>query len=178
MKLFMMLLASAAAVSAVPAAQPGDVLPRDALSQDAVNAVLKALIGGNTNCRQVPKTVTLEVLAKIAIIVDYYKIPEALSIAASLWIKALKKSLPNSLRRDVILWILAAWIFEDATMFRQVTKAVILRNRKDLEIPHDPPIPPAVIRLFSWMNAAAWIPFICRLPGTSAVRLPQANVPS
>ncbi|KAK4196094.1 hypothetical protein QBC40DRAFT_342952 [Triangularia verruculosa] len=78
----------------------------------------------HSHYRQVPKKVSLEMLAKIAIIVDYYQIHEALQIIASLWINALKKSLPDSPGRDVTLWILVSW---------------------DITIPHDLPIPLAVV---------------------------------
>jgi len=99
----------------------------------------------HSHCRQVPKTVSLEMLAKIAVIADYYKIHEALQIIASLWVKALKQALPNSLGRDIILWILVSSVFGDATIFRQVTEVAILRSRKDVEIPRELPIPPALI---------------------------------
>ena len=62
----------------------------------------------HSHCRQVPKTVSLEMLAKIAVIVDYYKIYEALQIVVSVWIKALKTTLPDSLGKDIILWILVS----------------------------------------------------------------------
>ena len=101
----------------------------------------------HSHYRQVPKKVSLEMLAKIAVIVDYYKIHEALQIIASLWINALKKSLPDSPGRDVILWILVSWVFGDAAIFRQVTKVAILRSKKDVTIPHELPIP-AVIGKF------------------------------
>ncbi|KAK0619421.1 hypothetical protein B0T14DRAFT_432395, partial [Immersiella caudata] len=99
----------------------------------------------HSHYRQVPKKVSLEMLAKIAIIVDYYQIHEALQIIASLWINALKESLPDSPGRDVTLWILVSLVFGDATVFRQVTKIAILRSKKDITIPHNLPIPLAVI---------------------------------
>jgi hypothetical protein len=99
----------------------------------------------HSHCHQVPKTISLEMLAKIAVIVDYYKIHEAVQIIASLWVKALEKTLPSSLGRDVILWILVSSVFGDATIFRQVTKVAILWSREDMKIPCGLPIPPAVI---------------------------------
>ncbi|KAK4450583.1 hypothetical protein QBC34DRAFT_274939, partial [Podospora aff. communis PSN243] len=67
----------------------------------------------HSHCHQVPKTVSLEMLAKIAVIIDYYKIHETLQITASLWIKGLEKALPGSS---------PGVFFGDATIFRQVTK--------------------------------------------------------
>lgn len=96
--------------------------------------------------RQVPATVTLETLGKIAVIVDYYQIHEALLIMAPLWIKALlERQPPKVLGRDLILWIVVSWVFRDGAVFRVATKVAILRTRKDLEIPRDLPIPSAVI---------------------------------
>lgn len=99
----------------------------------------------HSHYRQVPKTVTLEMLAKIAVIVDYYKVHEALEIMASVWIKVLQESLPHLLGRDVVLWILVSWVFGDVSIFKQVTKVAILRSRGDVEISQRLPIPPAVI---------------------------------
>ena len=98
----------------------------------------------HSHYRQVPKKVSLEMLAKIAVIVDYYKIHEALQIIASLWINALKMSLPDAPGRVLILWILVSWVFADAAIFRKVTKVAILRSKKDTTIPHELPIPAVI----------------------------------
>ncbi|KAK0730269.1 hypothetical protein B0H67DRAFT_652118 [Lasiosphaeris hirsuta] len=100
----------------------------------------------HSHYNQVPKTVTLKTLAKIAVIVDYYDMHEAFQPIAQQWIEALRsKSLPTSLGHDVTLWILVSWVFGDAVIFRYVTKVAILRSQRDMEVADGLPIPRAII---------------------------------
>ncbi|KAK3362529.1 hypothetical protein B0T25DRAFT_524510 [Lasiosphaeria hispida] len=110
---------------------------------EAVTIVMNVL---HNHYGQVPKTVTLKMLAKIAVIVDYYKIHEAFQAISQLWIDALRKQpLPTCLGNDVTLWILVSWVFEAANTFKYVTKVAVLRSREDVKVPHELPIPSAVI---------------------------------
>ncbi|KAK4153670.1 hypothetical protein C8A00DRAFT_15107 [Chaetomidium leptoderma] len=109
---------------------------------EALEIVMNVL---HNHYRSVPKMVTLKLLAKIALIVDYYEVHEALQMMASMWIHALRKSLPNSFGTGVVLWTLVSWVFGDAAVFKRITKVAILRSRKDVEIPQELPIPLAVI---------------------------------
>jgi len=94
----------------------------------------------------VPRTVSLEMLARIAVIVDYYDIREALQLILSLWMQNLPvSSVPTSLSREGVLWILVSWVFKNNALFRQATKVAILRSRHDLELPGDIPIPSSII---------------------------------
>lgn len=93
----------------------------------------------------VPETTTLQKLASIATIVDYYDIRESMQLISSLWMKEFARSLvPNSWCRETILWILVSWVFRHAEIFEQATKVAILRTTREVEIPSDVPIPPTV----------------------------------
>lgn len=87
-------------------------------------------------------------LAKIAVIIDYYKLYEVLEIVAPLWFKALKAALSNSPGRDITLWILVSWVFRDASILKQITRVAILWSKKDITILHELPIPLAIIGKF------------------------------
>lgn len=66
----------------------------------------------------VPRLVSLEMIAKIAILVDYYDCAEALEMFSSVWIAELMNTpIPENYCRDLILWIWVAWAFDLSTLF-------------------------------------------------------------
>lgn len=107
-------------------------------------ATVMSIIHGRWSA--VPRTVTLEMLASIAVVVDYYDIREPLELISPLWMKAFNASLvPNSICRGLLLWILISWVFKDEAIFAQSTKVAILRSTRELTIPEDIPIPYSII---------------------------------
>jgi hypothetical protein len=92
--------------------------------------------------RQVPRTVTLETLAKIAVIVDYYECGEAIELFTDMWINALKTStvVPSTYSRDLVLWIWVSWVFDMRDYFERATSVAIKQSEEasrtlDLPIP-------------------------------------------
>jgi hypothetical protein len=75
--------------------------------------ILMHIIHGRN--RQVPRLVSLEFLAKIAALVDYYKCYEAVEVFAELWLQGLKShsQLPSQVGRDLVLWLFVSWVFAD-----------------------------------------------------------------
>jgi hypothetical protein len=66
--------------------------------------------------------VDLEMLAKIAVIVDYYNCEDALSLFAEIWVKELKGvPTPVIYNRDLVLWIWVAWVFDVQERFARAT---------------------------------------------------------
>ncbi|KAJ5466019.1 hypothetical protein N7530_009806 [Penicillium desertorum] len=55
----------------------------------------------------IPRKLTLEMLAKVAVIADYYDCKEALYFLTDTWIKNLEENIPTAISRDLILWL---WI--------------------------------------------------------------------
>jgi hypothetical protein len=95
---------------------------------EALTVVMNVL---HSHYRQVPKTVTLKMLAKIGIIADYYKLQEALQPMAMLWIGALKNTMPGtSFDADAVLWILVSWVFEDETAFKSITQGCYVTHQQ------------------------------------------------
>ncbi|KAM7195896.1 hypothetical protein V8F20_007261 [Naviculisporaceae sp. PSN 640] len=95
----------------------------------------------------VPTTVGLELLAGIAVIVDYYDIREPLQLISSLWMKGFTaSSIPTVICRELLLWILISWVFKEQCLelFQQAVRVAILRSKYELKIPDDIPIPSTI----------------------------------
>ncbi|KAI1370165.1 hypothetical protein F4677DRAFT_458078 [Hypoxylon crocopeplum] len=90
--------------------------------EDAMLILMQVIHGRN---HQVPRSVTLEMLARIAVLVDYYKCHEAVTIWSDMWINALRRTLPATCNRDLILWILVALVFEQQSLFNAATKVAL-----------------------------------------------------
>ncbi|KAK1830933.1 hypothetical protein QBC39DRAFT_260074 [Podospora conica] len=101
--------------------------------------------------RRTPKSVTLETLANIAAIVDYYEFYEAVEVACSSWVSTLRVSepIPEEPGRKLYLWMLNAWVFGLDDIFKSTTKAAILHATSVLEAPDNLPIP---AKVFDRMN--------------------------
>jgi hypothetical protein len=82
---------------------------------------------------QIPRKVDLELLGRIATVVDHYQMHEAVQHIARSWIRRLRTSLPNSYGRDLILWLYIALVFKDDDVFRHATKVAIWQCPGDME---------------------------------------------
>jgi hypothetical protein len=104
--------------------------------------ILMDVIHGRT--RKVPRTVTLEMLAKLAVLADYYECHEIVEVWVELWIHALKVSIPKRFCRDLVLWICISWVFRQPEQFREAT-ATALRQSKEPIPKMSLPIPEGII---------------------------------
>ncbi|KAJ5354043.1 hypothetical protein N7541_006607 [Penicillium brevicompactum] len=55
---------------------------------------------------QVQRNVTLETLAKVAVIADFYGCKEALHVMADIWVTGLQEKIPDEYCRDLLLWVM------------------------------------------------------------------------
>ena len=111
---------------------------------------------------KVPEDVDLETLTKIAVIVDYHQLHEAMVLVSRTWLGTFKKAkLPTELNRELCLWLTVASVFREAGIFKSLTRIAILNAWKDMDFPEDLPIPPGVISeylpsymtmFFSWVG--------------------------
>ncbi|KAJ5775855.1 uncharacterized protein N7511_000866 [Penicillium nucicola] len=69
----------------------------------------------------IPRKLTLEMLAKVAVIADYYECKTALFIMKDIWIDNLEESIPPTVSRDLILWLWIAWFFQLHSQFKRST---------------------------------------------------------
>ena len=77
---------------------------------------------------QVPKDISLEMLAQITSLVDYYDCKEAVDVLAERWINGLDKNIPKSYTQDVILWVWISWYFRLPVEFKQATSTLMTFN--------------------------------------------------
>lgn len=87
----------------------------------AFRIVLNVLHGRS---KLIPRYVELETLCKIAVIVDYYEVHDALHFFAETWISALRGFLSKTYNRDAMMWTFVSWTFRDAQIYRDITKTV------------------------------------------------------
>ncbi|KAK5656644.1 hypothetical protein OQA88_4624 [Cercophora sp. LCS_1] len=83
-------------------------------------------------------TLTLEMLCKIAVLVDYYQCHEAFGFCSSVWIEHLRGSVAKIYGRDLILWLCVSWVFRDSGIFEAATGAAIEQSAEEirtLELP-------------------------------------------
>lgn len=96
---------------------------------DAMVVFLDALHG---RYLKTPKIVTLELLAKIAVIVDYYATHEAMHLLYPLWVEHLRATtvFPKCLyvSRELALWICLTWVFSDEPNFVIAVRTAVEHN--------------------------------------------------
>ncbi|KAF2635892.1 hypothetical protein P280DRAFT_410777 [Massarina eburnea CBS 473.64] len=91
--------------------------------------------------RQVPRTVSLDTLAKFAVLVDYYRCIEAVEVYAEIWIEQAKKTspIPQRYGRELMLWMCIAWVFRLKPEFETITDVAIKQcttpTIRDMELP-------------------------------------------
>ncbi|KAI1751966.1 hypothetical protein F4782DRAFT_164592 [Xylaria castorea] len=97
----------------------------------ALLIVLRIIHG--RNC-QVPRSLDLEMLAKVAVIVDYYKCYEAVDAFAEIWLQRIKGTLLlGSFDRDLILLLHISCVFRWTEGFKAVTKTVLHHSKGPLD---------------------------------------------
>lgn len=86
--------------------------------------------------RQVPRSVSLVMLAKIALLVDYYNCAEAVEMFTEMWVKYLKNAtpIPSELCQNLVLWMYIAWVLRLPEEFTKTT-AVAIKQSKHEEFP-------------------------------------------
>ncbi|EMD86664.1 hypothetical protein COCC4DRAFT_143682 [Bipolaris maydis ATCC 48331] len=83
--------------------------------------------------RQVPATVSLEMLAKIAVLVDYYELENAEAIERDTqnWIASVRRNvaIPSSYCRNLMLWICISRVFCMSEEFEKATAVAIKESK-------------------------------------------------
>ncbi|EXK23330.1 hypothetical protein FOMG_19889 [Fusarium oxysporum f. sp. melonis 26406] len=80
--------------------------------------------------REDPRTIDLEKLAKIAVLVDYYGCLEAVELWAETWISNLASDMTESFySRELLLKLTISWVFSDRRNFRSLTEVAIRTSR-------------------------------------------------
>lgn len=76
----------------------------------------------------IPRKLDLEMLAKVAVIADYYECKEAVQFFSDIWIEALGGVNLKEYSRDLILWLWIAWTFQLSSQFKTVSSIAMSHN--------------------------------------------------
>jgi hypothetical protein len=88
--------------------------------------ILLNLIHGHAS--KVPRVITVEMIAKIGILVDYYECYDAVDVISELWIGH-RKTMPGLYCRETALWICIGLCFRRKEEFQLATKIAIRSSR-------------------------------------------------
>jgi hypothetical protein len=92
---------------------------------DAVMILMDVIHGRSW---KVPKMIDLELLAKIAVLVDYYGCLEVFEMFSTFWIDRLKTTIPRNHQKDLILWLCIAWVFQKSDLFEEVSTVAVMHS--------------------------------------------------
>ncbi|KAJ5425196.1 hypothetical protein N7465_000266 [Penicillium sp. CMV-2018d] len=112
---------------------------------EAFLVVLHAIHG---KYKDIPRKLTLEMLAKVAVIADYYECKESLYLITDIWVNSMEEKVPATYSRDVILWLWVSWFFQIPSWFKESTSAVMSCSENVIG-GWELPIPDKVIELMN-----------------------------
>ncbi|KAK1455592.1 hypothetical protein CMEL01_04352 [Colletotrichum melonis] len=104
--------------------------------------ILMQVVHGKT--RSVPRQMDLEMLAKLAVLVDYYDCHEVIEIYCPAWIGYLRNKLPVDYGRDMILWLLISHVFQQDDIFQKMTEVAVLKSADPVQT-MELPIPSSLV---------------------------------
>lgn len=89
---------------------------------------------------KVPRSLSLEMLAKLALLADYYEFRDSVELIVDVWVADLrvKNPIPETYCRDLILWIWISWTFKLSHEFKHATAVAITQSPepiRDLGLP-------------------------------------------
>jgi hypothetical protein len=96
----------------------------------------------------IPRVISLEMLAKIAVLVDYYDCIESVGLISEVWVSHLEDPHEDIELREVTLWIFVSWKLRLLQQFKKSTSIAIKRSTKllcDLGLP----IPYRILGVFA-----------------------------
>lgn len=101
----------------------GDVVvPLPDEDPDAM-VILLHIIHGLT--RKVPRQVNLEMLSRLAFVVNHRQMHEAVELFSDGWIESLKRDhLPGSYTPEVLSWLYVFWVFQKEDDFRKMSQII------------------------------------------------------
>ncbi|KAI0383036.1 hypothetical protein F5Y04DRAFT_251680 [Hypomontagnella monticulosa] len=76
----------------------------------------------------VPREIDLEEFAKLAVLVDYYRCHEVVSIYADIWKSKLSVCVPTKCNREFILWLVVALVFQFKDTLKHMQEVALLHS--------------------------------------------------
>jgi hypothetical protein len=81
---------------------------------------------------KLPKRVSLELAAKIAVLADYYECNDLVGFIRDAWITCLREELPSTYSRNLILWLWVAWYFNNPMKFKKATSIAMSQSKAEI----------------------------------------------
>lgn len=120
------------------------------IDQDAFSIMLNIIY-----CRtQVPHSIDLGMLTKLAVLTDYFGCHEALEPYPSILLEGLKDEVPTTFSDELIKWICITWVFNYDDVFTKVTRIAQRQAPNDLDL-LNLPIPESVYSVINNGRRAA-----------------------
>ncbi|KAF5622109.1 uncharacterized protein FTJAE_11076 [Fusarium tjaetaba] len=94
--------------------------------------------------RDVPRSLSLEMLVKVAMIINYYDCLESVEPYTDIWLEALRSELPTVYGRECILCLFISWAFAKPVGFQNMTELALRHSQKLIEV-EDFPIPAKIL---------------------------------
>lgn len=108
---------------------------------EAFKIILTIMHGHN---RDVPKSLSIEMLVKVAMIVNYYDCLESVEVYTDIWLERLRLELPTVYGRDCILCLFISWVFSEPKIFQDMTRLALRHSQKLIEA-EDFPLPADIL---------------------------------
>ncbi|CAI7658096.1 unnamed protein product [Penicillium crustosum] len=143
----------------------------DSWDIEAFLVVLHAIHAKN---KRIPQKLTLEMLAKVAVIADYYECKESLYIITDIWFNSLEERIPTTYSRDLILWLWVSWFFQRPSQFKESTSNVISCSENHIS-GWKLPIPDKVIGLINESREQVIAELIAIIYATRAALLSRSK---
>lgn len=93
---------------------------------DAMLILMKAIHG---NWPDFPRDVSLETLAEICTLVDYYYCQKAIHHTLELWIRHLAGGMAKASCDDIVRWIWISWVLRATDLFRYATYQAVSQSK-------------------------------------------------
>ncbi|EKJ79583.1 hypothetical protein FPSE_00268 [Fusarium pseudograminearum CS3096] len=87
--------------------------------------------------KDVPKSPSIELLAELTMVVDYYGCHESVEPHAKVWLEHLRSNLPTEYGSDCILSIAISWVFDDQDIFQKMTELVLTHSHGLIKVEDD-----------------------------------------
>ncbi|KAJ5925538.1 hypothetical protein N7454_008177 [Penicillium verhagenii] len=133
--------------------QEGSVeIAAEAWDLEAFLIVLRAIHGLHA---EIPQELSLEMIAKVAVVADYYDCKAALYLMTDMWVNNVEKvnyeeeKLSTAVLRELIIWLWISWTFHLSSKFKETTSIAMSRSFGLIES-LGLPIPHAVISKYAF----------------------------
>ncbi|KAI1768659.1 hypothetical protein GGR53DRAFT_346482 [Hypoxylon sp. FL1150] len=71
--------------------------------------------------------------SQLAVIVDYFEFHEAVEVFSKRWVNNLKREIPTSYCRDLILWIWASHVFQEKNILKTVINTAVQHSPRQIQ---------------------------------------------